>query len=44
VLAYVGAAHLLPEAQAERPSRTTAALFAATLVLTTVGLMTVLGD
>ena len=44
VLAYVGAAHLLPEAQAERPSRTTAVLFAATLVLTTVGLMTVLGD
>jgi zinc transporter ZupT len=44
VLAYVGAAHLLPEAQTEGPSRTTAALFAATLVLTTVGLMTVLGD
>ncbi len=44
VLAYVGAAHLLPEAQAERPSRTTAVLFAATLVLTTVGLMTILND
>ena len=43
VLAYVGAAHLLPDAQAERPSRTTAVLFATTLVLTTVGLMTVLG-
>jgi zinc transporter ZupT len=42
VLAYVGAAHLLPEAQAERPSRMTAVLFAATLVLTTAGLMTIL--
>jgi zinc transporter ZupT len=39
VLAYVGAAHLLPEAQAERPSTVTGVLFAATLVLTTVGLM-----
>jgi len=44
VLAYVGAAHLLPEAQAEHPSRVTAALFAATLIITTVSLMTVLGD
>jgi len=43
VLAYVGAAHLLPEAQAERPSRATGVVFAATLVLTTVGLMTVVG-
>jgi ZIP family zinc transporter len=43
VLAYVGAAHLLPEAQAERPSRITAILFAATLVVTTMALMTVLG-
>ncbi|HEX4993298.1 MAG: Zinc transporter ZupT [Rubrobacteraceae bacterium] len=43
VLAYVGAAHLLPEAQAERPSRITAVLFAATLVVTTMALMTVLG-
>ena len=42
VLAYVGAAHLVPEAQAERPSRMTGVLFAATLVLTTAGLMTVL--
>ena len=42
VLAYVGAAHLVPEAQAERPSRMTGLLFAATLVLTTAGLMTVL--
>lgn len=42
VLAYVGSAHLLPEAQAERPSRITGVLFAATLVLTTAGLMTVL--
>jgi zinc transporter ZupT len=44
VLAYVGAAHLLPEAQAEHPSGVTAGLFAATLVLTTFCLMTVLGD
>ncbi len=44
VLAYAGAAHLLPEAQAERPSRVTAGLFAATLIVTTVCLMTVLGD
>src|SRR5918995_39155 len=44
VLAYAGAAHLLPEAQAEQPSRVTAGLFAATLIITTVSLMTVLGD
>jgi ZIP family zinc transporter len=44
VLAYAGAAHLLPEAQAEHPSRVTAGLFAATLVTITVCLMTVLGD
>ncbi|MDQ3792948.1 MAG: ZIP family metal transporter [Actinomycetota bacterium] len=44
VLAYVGAAHLLPEAQAERPSRTTGVLFTVTLILTTFGLLTVLGD
>ncbi|HEY6752196.1 MAG TPA: ZIP family metal transporter [Rubrobacteraceae bacterium] len=44
VLAYAGAAHLLPEAQAEHPSRVTAGLFAATLIITTVSLMTVLGD
>ena len=44
VLAYMGAAHLLPEAQAVHPSRVTGAVFAATLVVTTVGLMTVLGD
>ncbi len=44
VLSYVGAAHLLPEARAEHPSRSTGALFAATLVLTTVALLTVLGD
>jgi zinc transporter, ZIP family len=43
VLAYVGAAHLLPEAQAERPSRITAVLFAATLVVTAMALVTVLG-
>jgi zinc transporter ZupT len=43
VLAYLGAAHLLPEAQAEHPDRATGVLFAATLVITTVVLMSVLG-
>ena len=44
VLAYMGAAHLLPEAQAVHPSRITVAVFAATLIGTTVSLMTFLGD
>jgi zinc transporter ZupT len=39
VLAYVGAAHLLPEAQSEHPSRGIGVLFAVTLVITAVGLM-----
>ena len=43
VLAYIGAAHLLPEAQAEHPSRGVGMLFAATLVITAVGLMIVPG-
>jgi zinc transporter, ZIP family len=43
VLAYMGAAHLLPEAQAEHPSKGVGALFAATLVITAVGLMLVPG-
>ena len=43
VLAYLGSAHLLPEAQAEHPSRTVGALFAATLVMTAIGLMLVPG-
>jgi len=43
VLAYVGAAHLLPEAQAEHPSKGIGILFAATLIVTAVGLMTVPG-
>lgn len=43
VLAYMGATHLLPEAQAINPSRITSAVFAATLIGTTVGLMTFLG-
>jgi hypothetical protein len=42
-LVYIGATHLLPEAQAEHPSKVTGVLFATTLVLTTIGLMTVLG-
>jgi zinc transporter ZupT len=44
VLAYVGAAHLLPEVQAERPSRATGVLFAVTLVVTAIALITILGD
>ena len=44
VLAYIGAAHLLPEAQAEHPSRVTGVVFALTLIVTTLGLLTVLGD
>ena len=39
VLTYVGAAHLLPEAQAEHPSKAVGVLFAATLVATALGLM-----
>jgi zinc and cadmium transporter len=44
VLAYVGASHLLPEAQAERPSRAVGVVFVATLAVTTVAILTVLGD
>jgi zinc transporter ZupT len=43
VLAYVGAAHLLPGAQAEHPSRGTGILFAATLVVSAAGLAVVPG-
>ena len=43
VLAYIGSAHLLPEAQAEHPSRGIGILFAATLVITAIGLMAVPG-
>lgn len=43
VLAYMGAAHLLPEAQAINPTRITSAVFVATLIGTTVGHMTLLG-
>jgi zinc transporter ZupT len=43
VLAYIGSAHLLPEAQAEHPSRGVGILFAATLVITAIGLMAVAG-
>lgn len=39
VLAYVGSAHLLPEAQAEHSSRKVGLLFVATLVLTAIGLL-----
>ncbi len=43
VLAYMGSAHLLPEAQAEHPTRGIGLLFVATLVITTIGLMAVPG-
>src|SRR5215217_3462054 len=39
VLAYIGAAHLLPEAQAEHTSRFAGVLFVATLVVTAAGLI-----
>jgi hypothetical protein len=35
---------LLPEAQAEHPSKVSGVIFAAALVITAIGLMTVLGD
>jgi zinc transporter ZupT len=41
VLAYMGPAHLLPEAQAEHPSKGIGILFAVTLVVTTAGLLVV---
>lgn len=44
VLTYVGAAHLLPQAQTAHPSKITGFLFAATLLITTIGLMTFLSD
>jgi zinc transporter ZupT len=44
VLAYVSAAHLLPEVQAERPNRLSGLVFFVALILTTAGLFTVLGD
>jgi zinc transporter, ZIP family len=43
VLAYIGAAHLLPEAQAEHPSQGVGVVFAATLVVTALGLLAVPG-
>jgi len=43
VLAYIGSAHLLPEAQAEHSSKTVGILFAATFVVTAAGLMAVHG-
>jgi zinc transporter ZupT len=44
VLAYVSAAHLLPEVQSGRPNRASSLVFFVVLVLTTVGLFTILGD
>ena len=41
MLAYIGAAHLLPEAQAEHTDRFASILFVATLVLTSAVLMLV---
>jgi zinc transporter ZupT len=43
VVTYIGAAHLLPEAQTERSSRVTGIVFAATLIVITIALFTVLG-
>ncbi|WP_228282066.1 ZIP family metal transporter [Rubrobacter marinus] len=43
VLAYMGASHLLPEAQAEHRSRVPGVLFVATLAATTLVLFTLLG-
>jgi ZIP family zinc transporter len=43
VLAYIGSAHLLPEARAEHPSRGIGVLFVATLVITAAGLLAVHG-
>lgn len=40
VLAYIGAAHLLPEAQGEHTSRAASILFIATLLITSAGLIT----
>ena len=39
VLAYIGAAHLLPEAQAEHTDRFAGIMFVATLLITAVGLI-----
>jgi ZIP family zinc transporter/zinc and cadmium transporter len=44
VLAYVSAAHLLPEVHAERPNRASGLVFFAVLILTILGLFTFLGD
>jgi hypothetical protein len=43
VLANVGAAHLLPEAQAEHPTKGIRVLFAATLIVAAVGRLIVPG-
>lgn len=44
ILAYVSTAHLLPEAQAEQPRHITGIVFAATLLLMTTALFTVLAE
>ncbi len=44
VLAYVSAAHLLPEVHTERPNRASGLVFFAVLILTILGLFTFLGD
>jgi len=44
LVAYMGAAHLLPEAQAVHPSRVTGGIFVVALIASTVSLMTILGD
>jgi zinc transporter ZupT len=44
ILAYVSTAHLLPEAQAEHPGRTTGIVFTLTLLLMTTALLTILAE
>jgi zinc transporter ZupT len=44
VLVYMGAAHLLPEAQAVHPSRVTGGIFVLALMATTASLMLILDD
>ena len=39
MLAYIGAAHLLPEAQAEDTNRSAGIMFVATFVITAAGLI-----
>jgi len=44
ILTYLGAAHLLPEARSEHPSRASGALFAGTFIVMIIGTLTLLAD